>query len=70
MDVNQNLQYHTHNGTDSPKVDGVNIVNAPQSALTTASTAGLSSVDATVIDNIRTRVNELETKLRDLHLIQ
>lgn len=69
-DVNPNLQYHAHTGTDSPKIDGVNLVNAPQSVLTTASTGGLSSADAVVIDNIRTRVNEIEARLRDLHLIQ
>lgn len=77
MDINKDLPYHVHNGTDAPKISGGDLNNAPQSAMTTASAtafstggvAVLSASDATILNNMRTRINELETKLRDLQVI-
>ena len=71
------VEPHVHNGVDTPQIIGSDLINAPQTALTTAnatalSTGGgaiLSTSDATVINNMRTRINELETKLRALVLI-
>ena len=71
------VEPHVHNGVDTPQIIGSDLINAPQTALTTAnatalSTGGgaiLSTSDATVINNMRTRINELETKLRALGLI-
>lgn len=71
---------HTHNGTDSPLLENssiTNALNAPQTALTTRnsnaiSTGGaavLSTTDSAVIDNMRTRINEIETKLQAMGLL-
>lgn len=72
------VEKHTHNGIDSDQLTGRALVNAPQSAMTTAnatvlSTGGgavLSTSDSSVIDNMRTRINELESKLQALTLIR
>ena len=69
---------HTHNGTDTPQVSLQDILYTRGTALTTASTtalstggaATLSTSDQTVIDNMRTRINELEARLQALMLIQ
>jgi len=69
---NPNTYRHTHNGIDSPLLETASIagaLNAPQAALTAADNGSLSSVDATIIANIRTRVNELETKLQTMGLL-
>lgn len=76
---NPNTYRHTHNGIDSPlleKASIVTILDAPQSALT-AATSGLSSggtavlttSDSNILNNMRTRINELETKLQALGLL-
>lgn len=75
--IEQKISEHSHDGLGSKSVDGKNLFKAPQSALTTkdstALTTGgvnnLTTADATIIDNMRTRINELETKLRALGLI-
>ena len=73
------LKPHRHNGVDSDKLYLGNAVqDAPQEALTATDTATLSSggsedlksSDSDVIDNIRTRVDELETKLQRLGLLK
>lgn len=82
FETNQNnLNYfrHTHNGTDSPLIENqaiANALNAPQSALTAAGStvagggaAVLTNADADAINNIRTRVIELETKLQAMGLL-
>lgn len=83
METNQNnssAYRHTHNGIDSNRLPKKSItmpLGAPQTALTTKnstalSTGGvavLSTSDSTVIDNMRTRINELETKLQALGLL-
>lgn len=69
---------HEHNRADSRAVKGQNLAKAPQTAMTTANTtvlstggaAVLSTSDQTVLDNMRTRINELETKLQTLGLLQ
>lgn len=70
---------HKHTGTDgSPKLEARDsLENAPQSALTTKSSASLSSggtavlsnTDSSIITNMRTRIDELETKLQKLGLL-
>lgn len=76
---NSNYFRHTHNGVDSPLLENqaiANALNAPQSALT-AATSGLSSggaavlsnADAAILNNMRTRINELETKLIAMGLL-
>jgi hypothetical protein len=72
------VEQHIHSGTDSPQLKASEaLINAPQSAMTTANASGLSSGgaavlsngDSAVIENMRTRINELETKLRAIGLI-
>ncbi len=65
---------HTHNDVDSPKLSAQeSILNAPQSALTTgtSSTAGAAytATEQAMINNLKTRVAELETKLQALGLL-
>ncbi len=82
QETNQNnlsTYRHTHNGVDSPLLENAAIagaLNAPQSALTASGStvsgggaAVLSTADANAINNIRTRVNELETKLQNMGLL-
>lgn len=69
------LKQHLHNGTDSQKLYlGDAVVNAPQTALTsgTTSTAGATytTTEQAMINNLKTRLSELETKLQDLGLLQ
>lgn len=70
---------HTHNNTDSPKLYAYECLeNAPQDALTPASSGtltasgitGLLPADNAILNNLITRVGELETKLRTLGLIK
>lgn len=72
------VEQHIHSGTDSPQLKASEaLVNSPQTAMTTANASGLSSggvavlsnSDSAIIDNMRTRINELETKLRAIGLI-
>ena len=68
------MQNHTHNGTDSSKLYlGDAVLNAPQSALTTgtSSTAGATytATEQAMINNLKTRVAELETKLQTLGIL-
>lgn len=69
---NPNSYRHTHNGVDSPLLETssiTSVLNAPQAALTPADNGSLSSVDATIISNMRTRLNELETRLQSMGLL-
>lgn len=66
---------HTHNDTNSPKLyAGDALVGAPQEALTTgtSSTAGgaYTATEQAMINNLKTRVAELETKLQTLGLLK
>lgn len=68
---------HEHTGIDAQKIRGRNILNAPQPKPTTASvltlssggTAVLTNDDNTIILNLKTRINDIETVLRNLGLI-
>jgi len=77
---NTSTYRHTHNGIDSEKLPKSSItkpLGAPQTALTTKDSSSLSTgginnlkaADVAIIDNMRTRINELETKLQALGLI-
>lgn len=55
---------HKHTGTDSQQVDIRDLYSPHVTAMTTASTATATSVDAAIINNLRTRLNELEAILR------
>lgn len=65
---------HNHDGTSLDKLfAGDSLRGAPQESLTTASVLTVNSGDAdtnTVINNTRTRLNELETKLRTLGILK
>lgn len=55
------------------KIDGRDIRLAPQPALTAATATTINTGDAasdTAITNMRTRINELETRLRTLNFIR
>lgn len=56
------------------RIEGWQIVKAPQAALTTVDNSAFSgSYDAAAIaihNNMRTRINELESKLKTLNLLK
>jgi hypothetical protein len=71
----ENLKPHLHNGTDSDKLFlGDSAVNAPQEPLTTgtSSTAGATytATEQAMINNLKTRVAEIETVLQSLGLLK
>jgi hypothetical protein len=71
----ENLKPHSHNGTDAQKlVFSEAIENAPQEALTTgtSSTAGAlyTTTERDMINNLKTRVAELETRLQTLGILK
>lgn len=64
---------HTHNGIDSEKIDIRELIKPTTDALTAIDTGTVNSGDSTtddVIDNIRTRLNELEAILQKYKLIK
>lgn len=71
------LKPHTHNGVDSQKIDLRHAKGLPKDALTAEDDTALSSggaldlktSDSDVIDNIRTRLGELESRLQALGVI-
>lgn len=69
------IKPHFHNDTDSPKLFGGDALSgAPQEALTTGtvSTAGATytATEQAMINNLKTRVAELELKLQTLGLLK
>lgn len=69
------VENHSHNGIDTPKLYANDCLeNAPQSALTTgtSNTAGATytATEQGMINNLKTRVAELETKLQTLGLLK
>jgi hypothetical protein len=71
----EKIARHLHNGTDAPKlVFSEAIENAPQTALTTgtSSTAGAlyTNTERDMINNLKTRVAELETRLQTLGILK
>lgn len=65
---------HTHNGTDSQKLTGEAIENAPANALTTGTTSTASAtytaIEQGMINNLKTRVAEIEDALQLLGLLK
>lgn len=66
---------HFHNGSDSNKIyAGDALESAPQEALTagTGSTAGVTytATEQAMLNNFKTRIAELETKLKTLGLLK
>ena len=75
VEIFEKIKDHGHTGTDARKINGrVSILNSPQAALTSATTGSISSGgvgslntgDQIILENMRTRLNEIETKLRAL----
>lgn len=78
IELPEQFEQHEHNGSDSKKIKGKNLAKAPQNALTaksssafsTGGAAVLSTADQTIFDNMRTRINELESRLQKLDLLR
>lgn len=76
--LKEQFDNHVHDGKSGKRLNGKYLIGAPQSALTPASGGTLSSggtedmtnTDAAILNNLITRVGELETKLQNLNLIQ
>jgi hypothetical protein len=65
------VPYHNHNGIDAPQIDGKNLLNAPQAAVTGAIGGAVNSGDATtdlIIANNTTRITQIVTILKNLGL--
>ena len=73
----EKIQRHTHNGIDSEQIELKNLVGFPLQALTTRNEDPLSSggsenlrsADSAIINNMRTRINELEDRLKALEAL-
>lgn len=65
---------HTHNGTDSPKlVMQESFENVPQEQIaqvTGTATGTYGATEQTLINNLKTTVNELLTKLENIGIIK
>lgn len=69
---NPNYFRHTHNGVDSPFIGDTPPVSLTASVAGTLSSGGaavLQNFDSSVIENLRTRLNELETQLKKLNIL-
>lgn len=71
----ENLKDHVHNGTDASKLyAGDALQNAPQEPLTDPDTntagATYTAIERAIINNLQTRLNELESKLQTLGIIK
>ena len=68
------MQPHLHNGTDSPQLYlGDAVLNAPQAAVTQVSGTASGTYGATeqaMINNTKTAVNDLITKLQTLGILK
>ncbi len=69
-----NLKAHSHNGTDSQKLYlGDAVLNAPQAAVTVISGTASGTYGATeqaMINNTKTAVNDLISKLQTLGILK
>lgn len=70
IQANQDLQRHNHDGFNSEKISGRNLINSPTTALTSANATTPTTADAAIISNMRIRINELETRLQLLGLLR
>lgn len=65
---------HTHNGTDAPRLQfSEAIENAPQEAvdaITGTASGTYGATEQTLINNLKTTVNELLTKLENIGIIK
>jgi hypothetical protein len=76
--LRQDFDQHQHNGFGSIRIKGENLLKSPQDALTAVDNGALSSgglnslkdTDSQIIANMRTRINELETALRNIGLLR
>jgi len=67
------VEFHTHNGADSPQIEAKDLVNAPQDTVATITgSAGGTYTGATqtLIDSNTTAINDIILKLQNLGLIQ
>lgn len=65
-EFNSSYYRHNHDGVNSDRLDGRSFKYIQTSKLTTADTSTATSADAAIINNIRTRIVELETLLTNL----
>lgn len=69
-----NLKPHVHNGTDSPKLyAGEAFINTPQEAITVISGTAdgtYSANEQTMLNDIKSTVNDLLTKLQNIGIIK
>jgi len=66
---NSNYFRHTHNGVDSPFINEtqpVSLTAAVAGSLSSGGTAVLQTFDSSVIQNMRTRIDEMEAQLKKL----
>lgn len=70
----ENLKAHSHNGTDSQKlVIQECFENVPQEAIaqvTGTATGTYGATEQTLINNLKTTVNELLTKLENIGILK
>lgn len=66
------IQNHKHTGLDSLKVYQIqpSLTTKNTSALSSGGLYSLTSSDSVIIDNMRNRINDLETTLRKLTLLK
>ena len=69
---NPNAYRHTHDGINSPFINDaspVSITAATAGSLSSGGAAVLQNFDSSVLENMRTRLAEIETQLRKLGFI-
>lgn len=74
--MDSTITEHKHTGVDSPKIDikdleviTTTLTPSNGNTLSTGGTEALITTDSQVIDNLRTRLNELENHLISLGLL-
>ncbi len=76
--VREEMTNHRHTGIDALQIAGSSILKSPQSSITTGVAGTLTSggvgtlatADEVILTNMQTRINDLETKLQNLGLLQ
>lgn len=65
------VEAHQHDGVDNPEVlfQDLDKSDVKQAALTAKNTDTATSSDADIVDNNRTRIEEIETALQNLGLL-
>jgi len=70
---NQNVYRHTHNGVDSPFINDtapVSLTAKVSGTLSSGGAAVLQTFDSSVIENLRTRVSEIEEQLKKVNILK